>query len=293
MYVCMYLCMYIHTQMYVCMSIHDSDLVIGMQIGIVQFLVAVSCCSVLLQCLVAVFCCSVLLQCLVAVSCSVLLQCLVAVSCCSVLQCLVAVSCCSVLLQCLVAVSCSVLLQYLVAVSCCSVLLQCRVAVSCCCVLQCRVTVCRSALFVVGIQIGIVNAQSSYFLLQRLVAVSCCSVLQCLPHIGIVNAQSSCFVSNQPFEKRPVSSIQDSDLYSHDHFGEGMGANQLCRIVFGISSQIGRDGHRDMGDVSTYGKIVRTLLGSMKRPGSNLCADTRRHKYLRASQRLKTERHLH
>jgi len=31
---------------------------------------------------------------------------------------------------------------------------------------------------------------------------------------------------------------------------EGMGANQLCRIAFGISSQIGRDDHRDMGDVS-------------------------------------------
>ena len=166
MYVCTYVCIYIHTQMYVCMSIHDSDLVIGMQIGIVQYLVAVSCCSVLLQCLVAVFYCSVLLQCLVAVS------------------------CCSVLLQCLVAVSCCSVLQYLVAVSCCSILLQCRVAVSCCCVLQCRVAVCRSALFVVGIQIGNVNAQSSDFLLQRLVAVSYCSVLQCLPHIGIVNAQS-------------------------------------------------------------------------------------------------------
>jgi len=32
---------------------------------------------------------------------------------------------------------------------------------------------------------------------------------------------------------------------------EGMGVNQLSAIVFGISSQIGRDGHRDMGDVST------------------------------------------
>jgi len=44
---------------------------------------------------------------------------------------------------------------------------------------------------------------------------------------------------------------------------EGMGANQLCRIVVGILSQIGRDGHRDMGDVSTYEKIIRNLLGSM------------------------------
>jgi len=67
---------------------------------------------------------------------------------------------------------------------------------------------------------------------------------------------------------------------------EGMGANQLCRIVVGISSQIGRDGHRDMGDVSTYGIFFRNLLGSMKPPGSNLCADTRRCKYLRASQSL-------
>jgi len=47
------------------------------------------------------------------------------------------------------------------------------------------------------------------------------------------------------------------------------------------------------GDVSTYGKIIRNLLGSMKSPGSNLCADTRRYKYLRVSQRVKTERDLH
>ena len=31
----------------------------------------------------------------------------------------------------------------------------------------------------------------------------------------------------------------------------------------------------------------------MKPPGLNLCADTRRYKYLRASQRVKTERDLH
>ena len=159
--------------------------------------------------------------------------------------------------------------------SCCSVVLQC-VAVSCCGVSQC--IVCRRHTNR--------NRECSkfIFLVAALVAVSCCSVLQCLPHIRIVNAQSSCFVSNEPFEKRPVSSIQDSDLYSHDHFGEGMGANQLCRIVVGISSQIGRDGHRDMGDVSTYGKIVRNLLTLMKPPGSNMCANTRRYKYLRASQ---------
>ena len=57
-----------------------------------------------------------------------------------------------------------------------------------------------------------------------------------------------------------------------------MGTNQFFRIVVGISSQIGRDDHRDMGDVSTYGKIIRNLLGSMKPPGLNLCADTRRYK---------------
>ena len=72
-----------------------------------------------------------------------------------------------------------------------------------------------------------------------------------------------------------------------------MGANQLCRTVVGISSQIGRDGHRDMGDASTHRKIIRNLLGSMKPPGSNLCADTQRYKYVRASQRVKTERDLH
>jgi len=72
-----------------------------------------------------------------------------------------------------------------------------------------------------------------------------------------------------------------------------MGANQLRRIVVSISSQIGRDGHRDTGDVSTYGKIIRNLLCSMKPLGSNLCADTRRYKYLRASQGVKTGRDLH
>jgi len=69
--------------------------------------------------------------------------------------------------------------------------------------------------------------------------------------------------------------------------------NQLCRIVVGILSQFCREGHQDMGDVSTYGKIIRNLLGSMKPPGSNLCADTRRYKELRSSQSVKTERVLH
>jgi len=74
---------------------------------------------------------------------------------------------------------------------------------------------------------------------------------------------------------------------------EGMGANQLCRIVVVVSCQNGRDGHRDMGDMSTYGKIIRNFPGSMKPPGSNLCAEIRRYKYLTASQGVKTERYLH
>jgi len=78
-----------------------------------------------------------------------------------------------------------------------------------------------------------------------------------------------------------------------DEFGVFHWNTQLCRIVVGISSQIGRDGHRNMGDVSTYGKIIRNLLSSIKPPGSNLCTDTRRYKYLRAFQRVKTERDLH
>jgi len=82
-------------------------------------------------------------------------------------------------------------------------------------------------------------------------------------------------------------------IFSSSGLGEGIWANQLRRIVFGIWSQIGRDGHRDMGDVSTYGKIIPDLLDSMKPPGSNLCADTRRYKYLRASLGVKTERDLH
>jgi len=62
-----------------------------------------------------------------------------------------------------------------------------------------------------------------------------------------------------------------------------MGTNQLCRIVVGISTQIGRDGHRDIGDVSTKTQLTEKLFetSSMKPPGSNLCADTRRYKYLR------------
>ena len=40
--------------------------------------------------------------------------------------------------------------------------------------------------------------------------------------------------------------------------------------------RFGRHGDRDMGDVSTYGQIIPSLLGSLKPPGLNpsLCADT-------------------
>jgi len=70
--------------------------------------------------------------------------------------------------------------------------------------------------------------------------------------------------------------LNDKKFESLQRRVEGMVTNQLCTIVVGISSQIGRDGHRDMGDVSTYGKFIRNLLGSMKPPGSNLCADTQK-----------------
>ena len=45
-------------------------------------------------------------------------------------------------------------------------------------------------------------------------------------------------------------------------WSEGMVANQLCRIVVGISSQIGRDGHLDMGDVSTGRAASRGALAT-------------------------------
>ena len=70
---------------------------------------------------------------------------------------------------------------------------------------------------------------------------------------------------------------------------EGMVTDQPCRIVVGISSQIGRDGHGDMGDVSTYGKIIRFDETSRF---ESLCRYLE-IQYLRASQRVKTERELH
>jgi len=102
-------------------------------------------------------------------------------------------------------------------------------------------------------------------------------------HLNVKTKHPDCF------QNYICGSLHGSDTF----WGEGMVTNQLCRIVVGISSQIGRDGHRDMGDVSTYGKSIQNLLGSMKPPGSNLCADTRRYKYLRAFQRVKTEGDLH
>jgi len=67
--------------------------------------------------------------------------------------------------------------------------------------------------------------------------------------------------------KETPKDVQECDLGLCKFVGyfEGMGANQLCRIVVGISSQIGRDGHRDMGDVSTYGKMIRNLLDEISR----------------------------
>ena len=95
-------------------------------------------------------------------------------------------------------------------------------------------------------------------------------------------------------KKHEPSTVTDSRTVSGEVCRyKGMGANQLCTIVVGISSQIGRDGHQDMGDVSTYGKNIRNFLCLMKPPGSNLCADTWRYKHLRASQGVKTERDLH
>jgi len=46
-------------------------------------------------------------------------------------------------------------------------------------------------------------------------------------HIAIVDAQSSRLVSNELFQKRPVMSIQDSNLYSDDHFGSHVFGNGL------------------------------------------------------------------
>ena len=69
-----------------------------------------------------------------------------------------------------------------------------------------------------------------------------------------------------------MTELSLTNVFVFEHWGEELVTNQLCRIVVGISSQIGRDGHQDNGDVlSTYGKIIRNLLGSMKPPGSNLC----------------------
>ena len=50
-------------------------------------------------------------------------------------------------------------------------------------------------------------------------------------------------LNRNPPDKKGCNSAALEDECSK----EGMGANQLCRIVVGISSQIGRDGHRDMG----------------------------------------------
>jgi len=120
-------------------------------------------------------------------------------------------------------------------------------------------------------------------------------IIRTTEHITGWRRPSGCFIIiHHVLQNTPIisDSFAKNDLRLKIS-NEGMGANQLFTIVVGISSQIGRDGHRDMGDVSTYGKIIRNLLGSMKPPGSNLCADTRRYKYLRTSQGVKTQRDLH
>jgi len=103
--------------------------------------------------------------------------------------------------------------------------------------------------------------------------------------IEILDGQRSWLFSNEIFEKR--SGMRG---WSQTNFVE----------LWSVSRpRFGRDGHRDMGDVSTLTEIWVTnvstekLFGLMKPPGSNLCADTRRYKYFRSSQTVKTERDLH
>ena len=80
-------------------------------------------------------------------------------------------------------------------------------------------------------------------------------------------------------------------LECHPNLGgrEGMGANQLCRIVFGISSQIGRDGHRDMGGVWNY--YLKPPWFDETSRFESLCRYSEIQVSQR-SQRVKTERDL-
>jgi len=72
----------------------------------------------------------------------------------------------------------------------------------------------------------------------------CCSVLQCVAvRCSALQCVAVCYSVSQCVAVCSVLQCWTSH--------EGMGTPQLCRIVVGISSSIGRDGHRDMGDVST------------------------------------------
>jgi len=115
----------------------------------------------------------------------------------------------------------------------CSVLLHCLVAVSCC-----------SALFVIGIQIGIVQCLVVVSCCSVLycVAVSCCSVSQCIIchyNSNWNRAQTLSFLLwNGPFEKRPVMSRQDSDDHSDDHFGYGVATSSRLLKIIGLFCRI-------------------------------------------------------
>jgi len=71
-----------------------------------------------------------------------------------------------------------------------------------------------------------------------------------------------------------------------------MGTNQPCRIVVGISSQIGRDGHRDMGDVNLWKNYSKPPRFDETSRFESLCIYSEIQVSQR-SQRVKTERDLH
>jgi len=141
-------------------------------------------------------------------------------------------------------------------------------------------------------------------LFYRFVFISNFLNLNYFSFLDMLGCVIHCFWWEEDFSRTPVSYRYTNSIELVPRFGlwpsplqeggDGHNPTTLCRIVVGISSQIGRDGHRDMSDMSTYGKIIRNLLGSIKPPGSILCADTRRYKYFRdLDQRVKTERDLH
>jgi len=50
--------------------------------------------------------------------------------------------------------------------------------------------------------------------------------------IKILDSQSSGLFSNEPFEKRPVMTIEDFDLHSDDHFESHLLGNGLYKQLF-------------------------------------------------------------